>query len=115
MRIASVLFMLLALGGFAYAFIKMAVINGPFMILIGISSFLTLLAGITAGVGSGRANLNNAHLSIKELTEKVALLGDANDGLKANFDARVAEAVKAFKEGYNNIPKTENKGNIAQA
>ena len=115
MRIASVLFLLLALGGFAYAFIKVAIINGPFMIIVGISTLLTLMSGICAGVGSGRASLFDARATIKELTEKVALLGDSNDGLKGQFDAKLAEAVKSFKDGYKAAPGPNGAGHVANA
>jgi hypothetical protein len=116
MRIASVLFLLLAVGGFAYAFVKVAIINGPFMIIVGISTFLTLMSGICAGVGSGRASLFDARATIKELTEKVAMLGDANDGMKASFENKLQEAMKAFKEGYKAGPApTNGAGNVANA
>lgn len=99
-RLLSAIFLLAAIAGFAYAFIKIAVVNGPFMIVIGVSSFLTLMSGIMAGLGQGSADLFAAKNKIKELAAQVALLGDANEGVKAQFDAKVAEAVKLFKEGY---------------
>lgn len=120
-RIFSVFLLLLALAAMAYAFLKVAVINGPFMIIVGCSTFLTLMSGILAGLGQGNADLAAAKLKIRELTESVANLGDANDGLKATFDAKVAAAVAAFKAGQASVPApgspapTNGAGHVANA
>jgi hypothetical protein len=110
-RILSVVFLIAAMAGMAYAFLKIAVVNGPFMLIVGISTLLTLMSGMLAGLGQGSANLYAAELKIKELTTTVCNLTDANDGIKATFDAKLEEAKNAFIAGYKAGPGAPAKSN----